>query len=383
MLLGVNPVIRTNLKDDSSLVCKPTEYDEVIPAVYPTPFTNGIDHPNLFLWDVWSAKCGNTVHLYCLAVSNKDKDGNPISPDIRNDLSFHIRHFETHDNGQTWNDCGIFQRARAGRGLFDSRSIWSGSILPLDDGRKLMGYTGIKQGGDTLTFHQSIALSISDNWNSLTPGSETLLSDPLIDYDTIIEHGYFLGKPSELGHKDGEEGGPILAWRDPYLLEHEGQIHMFWSAKSDSQSPALGHALLSETPSGFKISKLFNAATMPDGSEYTQLELPKIIYDHVQQRFIMLVSSCNRLHEGQTDKEADKRMRLYSAQSLTGPWSECGHSGSTLSLAEPNMFGVTFIDADFESQTLHYVAPYTEDAGVEKFLTLSKTYSLDISGLGT
>lgn len=358
------------------------DHQEIIPEAHPTPFINGIDHPNLYLWDVWSASTDGTTHLYCLAVSNKDERGNLLPPECRNQKSFHIRHFVSHDNGESWIDKGCFQQARHGQDIFDSKSIWSGSILPLSDGRKLMGYTGIRDRGNTLAFHQTLALSISDDWNVAKSGSQTLLSDPLIDYNCIREKGYFLGEADALGHKDGEANGPILAWRDPFLLCHEGQLHMFWSAKMESNLPALGHALLTETESGFAISELFQATAMPDGQQYTQLELPKVLYDDVQNRFMLLVSSCNRLHERQSDKEADKRMRLYTSASLEGPWCEFGHAGSTLSLAEPHMFGITIVEADFELQQLKYVAPFTEEAGIDKFLKLSKTHSLDMRELG-
>ncbi len=375
-------MIKSHIKNKTSRVIQSSHCDEIVPNPHPEPFKDGIAHPNLYLWDVWSAFTNDTLHLYCLAVSNKDEKGGVFPAGNRNDKSFHIRHFVSQDKGQSWLDRGCFQRARLGQDLFDSRSIWSGSILPLSDGRKLMGYTGIREQGNTLTFHQSLALSISDDWETAKSGSQTLISDPTTDYKKITDHGYFLGDVELLGHKDGEANGPIMAWRDPYLLSHDGQIHMFWSAKFDSKSPALGHALLTETDSGFAMTKLYRAIAMPDGHEYTQLELPKVMYDDARDRFLMLVSSCNRIHEGQNEEESDKRMRLYTSQSLEGPWHECGHSGSTLTLAQPNMFGICVIDADYQAQTLRYIAPFTEVAGASKLLTLSKTHSLDISDLG-
>ena len=81
--------------------------------------------------------------------------------------------------------------------------------------------------------------------------------------------------------------------------------------------------------------------------------------------------------------EADKRMRLYRSDSLEGPWHAHGHDGSTLNLDEPDMFGITILHADFQARTLDYIAPYTAQAGEEKFLTLSRTYSLSLDELGS
>ena len=352
--------------------------NETIPAPYPELFCDGISHPELHLWDAWSYSCNQGLHLYCLAVSNKDRYGHIYPPHLRNQKSFHIRHFFSEDSGGSWRDLGCFQQARVGQNLFDSRSIWSGSILALADGRQLTAYTGIREQGSALTFQQSLGLSISTNWMTTIPGSQQVLSDPLNEWQTITQNGYFLGEYNSLGHKDGESGGSILAWRDPFLLLHGGVIHMYWCAKTGYRTPALGHAVLQESESGFSISKMYPPVAMPDGNEFTQLELPKVIFDEVHECFLLIVSSCNRMHEQQSDKDADKRMRLYKSKSLNGPWHKFGHKGSTLKLAEPHMFGITIIKSDLRSEKLNYVAPYTEDAGEEKFLTLSKTYFLDI-----
>jgi hypothetical protein len=357
-------------------------FAEVVPAISSKVFRDGIQHPDLYLWDAWSARDGATLHLYCLAVSATCLNGETFPPEMRNHARFHIRHFTSVDSGQSWHDQGCYQRSRPEHQGFDARTIWSGSILPLQDGRQLTAYTGIRDQGEELMFQQSLALSISHDWNSVVDDSYQVISDPVMEREAILAAGYFLDSPVSLGHKDGEDGGPIMAWRDPFLLEHAGELHMFWGAKLNGVEPALGHAILTETESGFEISKLFPALSMPDGNEYTQLELPKVYFDDKQNRFLMLVSSCNRLHERQSDAEADKRMRLYQADSLAGPWYPFGHQGSCLQLAEPNMFGVTILDADFERQVFEYVAPYTQEAGSDKFLTLSKTYTLDISALG-
>lgn len=356
---------------------------ELVPAPYDKPFVDGIDHPSLYLWDAWSFEQEEETHLLCLAISRFDGEGEVISPDSRNLRRFHIRHFLSLDNGASWLDQGSFQEPRPGQNLFDSRTIWSGSIIALDANRQLSAFTGIREQNDELLFQQSLGLAFSSNWQHVVEGSQHVISDPFSDWQEIVDRGYFLGDLESLGHKDGEAGGPIMAWRDPFLFAHNDQIHVFWGAKIAADKPALGHAILRETATGYAISKLYPPVTMPDGDQYTQLELPKVLHDDVEDKFYLLVASCNRIHERQSDAEADKRTRLYRADSLEGPWQEHGHDGSTLNLDEPNMFGITALNADFQAQTLDYIAPYTAQAGDAKFLTLSKTYRLSLKGLGS
>ena len=103
------------------------------PAPVPPPsadtFENGITHPELWLWDSWTAELDGIVHLYCLALSRTGHDGAPISPDHRNEYPFHIRHFTSADNGRSWKDEGVFAGPReVGDGAF-ARNVWSGGML--------------------------------------------------------------------------------------------------------------------------------------------------------------------------------------------------------------------------------------------------------------
>lgn len=305
-----------------------------------------------------------------------------LAPTQRNFSRFHIRHFFSEDGGTSWRDKGCYMSCRDQKDTFDSRSIWSGSVLEIRDGRVLCAYTGLRAINEKRLFQQSLALVIGSDFSAIKNQTRHLLLDPERDRDMILQSGYYLSDADNLGHKDGEQNGPIMAWRDPYLYEHDGEIHCFWSAKKDYKTPALGHARLKQSAAGFEVEELYPAITMPDGHLYTQLEVPKVVYDNYKQRFLMLVSSCNRLHEGQSDAEAEKHMRLYQAKSINGPWTVCGHEGSKLELSEAHFFGASFIKADWEKQTISYIAPYTEEAGEGKFLTLSPIYQLDIGQLG-
>lgn len=352
-----------------------------IPAAHSETFVDGVVHPSLYLWDAWSYRDGEITNLYCLAVSRYDSFGRPIMPAGRNHWPFHVRHFISRDNGKTWRDEGCFQEPRIGSGLFDSRSIWSGSITPLPGGEVLVAYTGIRESEPDLIFQQSIGLALSQDGSR----ADRLFDEPVSccqrDWQSITDRGYYLDKPARIGHRGGEAGGPISAWRDPFVYVEGDCIHLFWGAKADSHVPALAHATLRESGDGFVIDELFKPVTMPDGEKFTQLELPKVLHDRARGTYYLLISTCNRLYEGQTDAEVDKKVRLYSSASLHGPWVINGSNGSALLPGDSHMFGVTVLDADFENAQLHCVAPYTDAADDKLSLTLSNTFSIPLPRL--
>lgn len=339
-------------------------------------FEDGINHPDYFLWDAWSYEEAGDHHLYCLAVARVNEDGSLLDPTTRNDVPFHVRHFVSKDQGKSWLDAGVFQTPRPNGPGFDAKTIWSGSVTLLADGRKLVAYTGLKDCAMPQQFLQSMAIAISHDGYSVESGTEKRISCPESDWQAITNKGYFLSEPNLLGHCDGENGGPILAWRDPYLIDHDGDLHMFWCAKSSSHIPALGHATLRENDSGFVIDKLFEPVLMPDAEKVTQLELPKVIYDNVRNKFYLIIATCNRLFEGQPDSEVDKQIRLYESASLNGPWHFHFDNGSSLGLGAEHMFGMTILNADFEKAQLNCISPYTEASTTP--LTFSKTFSINL-----
>ena len=117
---------------------------------------------------------------------------------------------------------------------------------------------------------------------------------------------------------------------------------------------------------------------MPDGDEFTQLELPKVLHDRTRNRYYLVASTCNRLYENQKDDEVDKRIRLYSSSSLDGPWSPYEESGSTILREIKCVFGPTVLDADFASGKLRCMAPYTDAANDELKLTLSAPFDVEL-----
>ncbi len=330
-----------------------------IPKPYGQTFTNGIKHPELFLWDAWSYVEAQTIHLYCLALTRVQSDGTVIPPQERNDVPFHIRHFTSTDNGKTWKDEGCFLEPSLGTQRHDAKTIWSGSIEKLTDGRKLVAYTGLSVVDENHKFLQNIALAISDDGYIVQQIADEPLSSPLRDWDEIVNKGYYLDQPKNLGNKHGEEGGPILTWRDPFIfIDKEQQINLFWAAKIAPSKSAIARAILEVDEDGilFKIAKLSSPITVPDGYEFTQLELPKVLYDAASGWYYLLASTCNRLYEGQSDAEVDKRIRLYRSKDIEGPWVSVNNH----LFPNKSLFGPTVLKTDFKNNRLLCISPYTD-----------------------
>jgi hypothetical protein len=161
-----------------------------IPKAYETLFLNGIKHPYLYLWDAWSYCEDETLHLYCLAVPRFLSDGSELDPNERNNFPFHIRHFSSKDNGNSWKDEGCFLSTDEVSKL-DFKTIWSGSVKPISDGRKLVAFTGIRSIDSNRNYHQNIALGISNDGYSVQNNSKITLSSPSKDWDEIVDKGYY------------------------------------------------------------------------------------------------------------------------------------------------------------------------------------------------
>lgn len=349
---------------------------QVIPKSSDQRFTEGIQHPNLFLWDAWSFYEDEVIHLYCLALERYTSDQVAIDATQRNQYPFHIRHFTSTDEGKSWTDAGVFLRPRSGEGRHDSRTVWSGSTEQLPDGRKLVAYTGLYEINAERCFLQNVSLAVSTDGYTVDKVAEEPLSCPSRDRAAILAMGYYLDEPQKLGHRDGENNGPILAWRDPFVfVDPQENIRLFWAAKTTSHHPVMAHALLEPQGKLFKIKKLLPPITLPDSAVYTQLELPKILYNPTDQWYYLIVATCNRLYEGQSDAEVGKAIRMYRSRSLAAGWEAWGMDGSIL-FQQEHLFGMTVLKPDFANQRLLCISPYTEAAAPKLSLTFSKTFYL-------
>ncbi|MDJ0919885.1 MAG: hypothetical protein QNI84_02055 [Henriciella sp.] len=350
-----------------------------VPPAESEPFRGGIVHPKLWLWDSWCCSANGVSHLFCLALNRRDQQGNPIQPIERNSFSFHIRHFVSNDEGQSWRDQGCVLRPSTDPNSFYAKSVWSGGVMPLPDGRLLMGFTGIPQKGPNRNFFQSIGLAHLDSSGRLISVQPEPISCPERDYDTIVRAGYYLGPRDSLGSDRGEEGGPIMAWRDPFIYVGEtGQLEAIWSAKISPNEGAIARATLVETSTGFELGELLPPVRLPSAESYAQTEVPKLYHDPTTAGYLLLISSCDRMYEGQPDSEVSKRMRLYSSRNVAGPWSAFRVAGSEIT-NDGLLFGGSLLNAEFKSGQLTFVTPVTEEAEADRQLTIGPLAKLDLN----
>lgn len=340
-----------------------------IPPPASMVFGASIAHPELWLWDSWTATCENITDLYCLALARTDLDGAAIVPARRNEFAFHVRRFRSVDGGLHWKDEGcVFAPSPARDGSF-ARNVWSGSVLDLPDGRRLHALTGIREQSSGRNFLQSIFIASAPSATA-PPAPQDALLCPLRDYRAIRAAGYYLAEPGALGADAGEEGGPILAWRDPFLMQTpDGAIEIVWSAKTAPKTPALGRARIAERDGEWRVSELLPPISLPDDGCMTQAEVPKIYRDSGQEGFYLMVSACDRVSEAQPDHEVSKELRLFRSSSVSGPWRPWRQEGSTLPDMD-HVFGASVFGGEFDLDRLNVVGPITEHADPSLQLTM-------------
>ena len=350
-----------------------------IPPARETVFTGGIDHPDLWLWDSWTMhEPGGEWHLYCLALSKADSDGAAIMPPQRNDFTFHVRHFLSGNSGRSWRDMGAVMQPRQVADGADGRNVWSGSTLRLDKETVAFGFTGVRDSGTDRRFLQSICVATGTGPGRADRMPETALSCPHRDYESIVSMGYYLGPRETLGSNDGEEGGPIMAWRDPFLFTGpDGQLHAVWSAKLSPTVPAIAHARLERDGGRFKLAQLYAPIELPDAHLMTQAEVPKIYSDPVSGDFLLLVSACDRRYEGQPDRELSHIHRLYRSPDLHGRWTCFDRGGSALPGLE-GLFGASLVAHDAPTGRFSVLGPYTENAGHKKQLKFADIIEVQV-----
>ena len=341
-----------------------------IPPAHAGTFKRHIVHPDLWLWDSWSYTDESGWHLYSLALSRQDMGGRAITPSQRNDFPFHIRHFFSTDQGQTWRDCGCFLEPTGDASSYYGANVWSGSMTQLESGQVVVGFTGIRRQTDERKFLQAVGYGLSEDGHSPVSISSEPVSCPLRDYTDIRDKGYYLGLRSDLGENSGEEGGPILAWRDPFCIEVEpGVLHAWWSAKVEPRVGAVAQARVLVADDGFGLDELFEPIVLPDAKDYTQAEVPKVYPCKSEGSYMMLVAACDRLFEGQPDIEVNKQLRVYRSQEMLGPWEIGSPAGSVVSEGK-SVFGCSVIDQQPEGKC-RMACPVTEMVAPEDQLTIS------------
>lgn len=353
-----------------------------IPPPRPEPFRDGIQHPDLWLWDAWTFRHGESLDLFSLALARVNRDGAPVTPAERNDYPFHVRRFRSADQGRTWRDLGADLQPSEIPGSPTEHNVWSGSAR-LAGKDLLFGYTGVRRPAAGRSFLQIVCAGLTDPECSLQSSEGIVLSDPERDYDEIRAAGYYLGLRGELGNDHGEEGGPILAWRDPFFLEEEeGVYRAFWAAKVGPSEPAIAQARVLRRGDTLILDDLLPPIVPPDAEDYTQSEVPKVYRNPQDGSLLMLTSTCNRRREDQPDDEVSKELRLFRAKDLDGPWSPYRPEGAQLPGLE-HLFGGEFSDVDFENGIATLIAPYTEMAEPDLRLTFAPPRRVDIRDAAT
>ena len=353
----------------------------IIPDRSDLIFNRGIAHPELWLWDSWTVHDGNTIRLFCLAINRVDASGAPTTPAMRNEFPFHVRQFTSTDHGVSWRDCGVFQSpASAGDGGM-ARNVWSGSIEKMQNGEFVVGYTGLRELPENRDFLQTIYLGWSIDGETLDIVPYAPISCPIRDYDMIRDAGYYLGPKDSLGSNSGEEGGPILGWRDPFILrQSDSLLDVFWSAKISPAEGAVAHATISVSGRDFAIEKLHPPMTLPDAANVTQAEVPKIYQDAATGLYFMLVSACDRVSEDQPESEVSKAMRIYRSADIRGPWAPAGPDGTSAIGNAEHLFGCSIIGLDGAAGKVKMVSPLTEYASPDRRLTIAEVQTHDIAG---
>ena len=348
-------------------------------ALSPRECPLGIHHPDLYLWDAWSCQVDGDIHLFCLALPRVDGLGNIINPDNRNDYSFHVHHFASSDRGLNWRDLGIFQQPGQSPDGHDSYNIWSGSIWRETNNQLWVGYTGIQHAGIDRPFIQNLALTKATQ-SSCSAESGWLVSSPLRDHDAIIRAGYFIDDPERLGAAQGECGGTILAWRDPFLFGLNDAHYVVFAAKATPHKPAVGLARvdLNHPESGLDLK---SPITLGDDDQFTQIEVPKIYALPGDEQLLMVCATTNRISEDQPATEVEMLIRLYVSPTVEGPWLPCGTQTSVLGDTE-HLFGATVIDIDADSGQIHFMAPFTTGAGDRDRLTFAPRFSVALADIG-
>lgn len=338
-------------------------------------FRNGINHPDLWLWDSWTFEADGRLHLFTLALARQNAEREAIAPGDRNAYPFHVRRFVSDDQGKSWRDCGAYLQSPGAAAGAMTHNVWSGSATVIGDDI-LFGFTGLRQPSASRSFLQSICL-VRANADGAPPdpADTILISDPEADYDEIRRAGYYLGPRDVLGDNAGEEGGPILAWRDPFFLQRDdGTIDAFWAAKTAPMAPAVAHARLTPRKAGFGV-ELLRPIMLPDGDKYTQAEMPKI-YRTSAEGYLMLLSTCNRLREDQPDAEIAKELRLYRSAAPEEPWRPY-RGGESVLLGASGLFGGGFSSIDEAAGVATLIAPYTEMADPRLQLTFGPPIEIE------
>lgn len=295
-----------------------------------------IDHADYYLWDNWGLVDEQGIeHVYAMAAPRyhgfRDRHQHA-----------HWRHFTSKDQGKNWIEQGEVLRASNDESSFAGKAIWSGSVIQLKSGEFLAGFTGLSHAAD---FLQAISLASSKNGHNFSP---LFQGKALLDHKTqrklFLKNGYYVDQISRLGSKHGEANGSIQSLRDPFLLEGQEGLHLFWSAKAYQDGKvvsAIGHAILSDYQDP-KSLKILSPIIPPDGGEFTQLELPNVIV-RADGSIEWIISTTNRVSEETPEHLVEAHVRRYTSKTLNSELEIEGDHSIIFSAPEIGVYGLNVI----------------------------------------
>lgn len=203
-----------------------------------------------WVWDAWYAVDEDLVHAFFLRAPRALTD-----PDRRHGHA-RVGHAVSRDL-RTWEDLGVALDVGA-PGAFDSRAIWTGSVIR-HDGRWLMFYTGI--GADERDWTQRIGLAVSDD---LATWRRT---------DVVIEAD---GRWYEKVPPGGIPGSAEEHWRDPWAwVDDAGTVHLLITARAND-GPSDGRGVVAHAWSRDLRSWEVGPPVSQPG-ELRQVEVPQLL----------------------------------------------------------------------------------------------------------
>ncbi len=323
------------------------------------PYHKIIQSPDFYVWDNWGflAQDGRT-HIYAQYCP---KASCPTPEDRYWQAEIH--HFYSDDSGETWFDGGTALAINPDPNSFDAYVIWSGSALPLDDGRILMAYTGLKApepdsvpAGRRFA-QQSIGLAVSDDGGFTFSRQGKPLVSAVLHYDELRQLGYYFGPKETLGLIDDPDG-TFMTLRDPFLMLEDGILHIFFGAKKsiliDGQEKirnAIGHACI--TDHGRLDQRVIcRPISFSDESDFNQCELPNVFK---RGEYYYLIVSATLLHYiGEPDTDVDKTVRIYRSKAIDSGWEPFGADGSHIILENKrdHLYGLNILYDASESNNL-------------------------------
>jgi hypothetical protein len=302
-------------------------------------FNAHITSDDWYLWDNYGYIEDRVTHIYAQAA---DKNNCEKAEDRY--WKAYWRHFISYDDGRTWIDEGPAIHCRKGEAVYDSLNIWSGSVLPRDDGIKMAAYTGLEEGKLAL---QSIAIAISnDGYLFQRVNNDRPLLSAFLDYEQFISKGYYFGPKETIGNIDREEDGTFLCLRDPFLFpDKNGKIHIFYGAKAWKDGTivrAVGHAIFKD-PKQIHEVEILPPIFVPDGETFNQLELPNVFQR--DGKYYLVISTTNLAYIGQPDIEAQKTVRIYFSEFLDRNWKPYGDNGQHIIITpETRLYGLNVLN---------------------------------------